>query len=68
MTHIMIPENIAVTTENGFTAPISAWEQNIAVDSHSPVSCSPKIPDSHLRTKTWCLEGFRGPKSLQFQV
>jgi hypothetical protein len=38
MTHIMIPENIAVTTENGFTAPISAWEQNIAVETATALS------------------------------
>lgn len=29
----MIPENIAVRTENGFKAPISAWKQNIAVET-----------------------------------
>lgn len=38
MTHIMIPENIAVRTENGLTAPISAWEQNIAVETDTALS------------------------------
>lgn len=38
MIHIMIPESIAVRTENGFTAPISAWEQNIAIETATALS------------------------------
>jgi hypothetical protein len=37
MTHIMIPDNIAVRTENGFTAPISAWK-HIAVETATALS------------------------------
>jgi hypothetical protein len=34
----MIPENIAVKPENGFPAAISAWEQNIAVETATALS------------------------------
>jgi sulfur relay (sulfurtransferase) DsrC/TusE family protein len=46
MTHIKVLENVAVRTENGFMVPVSAWEQNIAVETVTALSCA--LPRSHV--------------------
>jgi hypothetical protein len=66
----VILKNIAVRTENGFMAPVSAWEQNITVETATALSRV--LPRSRVyifaRRHGGCPESFRGPKSLQFQV